>query len=357
MRCETVLERTRSQAKELLQAAMRTLVVSMCLFLPLHRHSDAPLISRILAEVNGPLLIAAVRSGASDEVLLAISPGRDPHVLIPHLPLGTGIGASPRGRYIALAEGRQGLWLSKSDGTGLSRRLLPPLPTQQLYPLAIKAVAWSPDRYTLAYVVGEDISSAKGPGQPGFASDTHVGVWVVRYDGGTPRQVAHGDFGRAGTPAASLSWSSEGRTIVAVGHAGVTAIDAATGRARVLAAQDTSDGSVQVAAATSTTAAVCYIRLLVGSQAIAYTLYVADADGRHARRLLQISNTITSPAWAPDGRSIAYLWQHGPTEGGYRSPVEIHAVDVASGRTRVLLGPRASNHGAIQSFTWLPIRS
>lgn len=299
------------------------------------------------APATGSLVVAVDMGAARSTQLLAIHVGQPPHVLVTVPAPIKGLAASPRGRYVALAAGARGLWLLNVDGTGLRR--IASVPRSGSGTLEVAAVAWSPDRYTIAYIVDD--------GNVSRPMDRSAGIWTIRYDGGMPRQVAHGDFGRAGTPATSLSWSSEGRTIVAVGRAGVTAIDAATGRARVLAAQDTSDGSVQAAAAASTATTVCYVRLLAGSQAIAYTLYVADADGGHARRLLQISNTITSPAWVPDGRSIAYLWQHGPTEGGYRSPVEIHAVDVASGRTRVLLGPRASNQGAIQSFAWLPVKS
>ncbi|MDQ2829594.1 MAG: hypothetical protein M3Y74_11160, partial [Chloroflexota bacterium] len=119
----------------------------------------------VSTNVNGPLLVTATHQGMNSgrETILAVHTGGAPAALVSNVPSGTGIGASPRGRYIALAEGTRGLWLVKTNGTTLYHRLLPPSSTQRLYPLTINAVAWSPDHYTLAYLVSEDLSSAKGP--------------------------------------------------------------------------------------------------------------------------------------------------------------------------------------------------
>jgi len=224
-------EWTRSQAKGLFLAPMLALIVSLCL--PLPRHGDAPLISRIPMRVNGPLLVTAVQRGtnSASETILAVGPGQASRSLVSNLPAGTGIGASPRGRYIALAEGERGLWLVKTNGTGLYRRLLPPSPTQHVYPLTISAVAWSPDHYTLAYVVDEDLSSATGPGQPAYAADAHIGVWIARYDGGAARQVATDT--RLGDALFSLSWASDGRRIAVVGNGVTQIVDVAAGRAHL----------------------------------------------------------------------------------------------------------------------------
>ena len=76
------------------------------------------------ADVNGSLLVSVGDMQSHRSVLLAVAPsGQAPHVLLDGIPGETAAGPSPRGRYVALAEGGRGLWLIKSDGTGLSRRL------------------------------------------------------------------------------------------------------------------------------------------------------------------------------------------------------------------------------------------
>jgi Tol biopolymer transport system component len=55
------------------------------------------------------------------------------------------------------------------------------------------------------------------------------------------------------------------------------------------------------------------------------TLRVADVQGRHGRVLAK--GPISSPAWAPDGRTLAYI------DGG----TAIRTVAVATGQTRLVL--------------------
>jgi len=309
--------------------------------------ADALSVSRAPTGMNGPLLIAAVRPGARDESLLAISPGRGTRVLIPHLPLGVGLGASPRGRYIALAEGRQGLWLVKSDGTGLSRRLLPPSPTQRLYPLVIKAVAWSPDRYTLAYVVGEDISSAKGPGQAGFASDTHVGVWVARYDSGSPRQVA--TDAQLGDVLSVLSWSSDGQHI-SIGDNGATyAIAVSSGRVSTLPG----NGSGTFSPTDPLFAYVPQGRQSCTSDDYKGGTAVCTIDEQGKRRVRMVGHDVAlgDPAfnylvWSPNGRDLAYL----------AYPDAVHTLDITTGQVRVVRLGSGWRLGNGLSLAWLRTR-
>jgi Tol biopolymer transport system component len=69
------------------------------------------------------------------------------------------------------------------------------------------------------------------------------------------------------------------------------------------------------------------------------SLRVADAHGRHVRVLATVNGPIASPAWSPDGRTIAYITGLYTGNGG----TEIRTIDVARGTTRVVLtttGPR-----------------
>lgn len=67
-----------------------------------------------------------------------------------------------------------------------------------------------------------------------------------------------------------------------------------------------------------------------------HTLIVADSDGEGAQTPLTSTQPIISPAWAPDGRQLAYV----SFETG--KPVVV-VQDVSSGRRRVVAGFKGSN--------------
>jgi Tol biopolymer transport system component len=69
-------------------------------------------------------------------------------------------------------------------------------------------------------------------------------------------------------------------------------------------------------------------------------LWVADADGGHARLLLDCARLclwLDDPDWSPDGRSIVYSQTKRRQSGNGTATLE--TVDVVTGRVRVLLGP------------------
>ena len=155
--------------------------------------------------VNGPLLVidqqgersAQVQIGAGHDEILAVQDGAV-RVVAKGLTatccaLG-GLAPSPRGRYIAFSQEpnyskgsngvdkptTEGLWLVSANGTGLHRLLLPPPaarlrnPVRYGDPLSIAPVAWSLDRYTLAYAVDLFTDTSINPD---FARDT--GIWLT----------------------------------------------------------------------------------------------------------------------------------------------------------------------------------
>lgn len=67
-----------------------------------------------------------------------------------------------------------------------------------------------------------------------------------------------------------------------------------------------------------------------------YTLWVADADGEGGQSALSSPEPIISPAWAPDGRELAYV------SFEQRKPV-VYVQDVVSGKRRALANFRGSN--------------
>jgi len=71
----------------------------------------------------------------------------------------------------------------------------------------------------------------------------------------------------------------------------------------------------------------------VGKQ---HTLVIADSDGEGAQAALTSIQPIISPAWAPDGKQLAYV----SFEGGKAAVV---VQDVSSGRRRVVAGFKGTN--------------
>jgi TolB protein len=67
-----------------------------------------------------------------------------------------------------------------------------------------------------------------------------------------------------------------------------------------------------------------------------YTLRVADADGENAQVALNSPEPIISPAWSPDGKSIAYV--------SFESQkAVVWAQDIATGKRRMIANFRGSN--------------
>ncbi len=309
---------------------------------------------------DGTLLVTDRVPGEPGVTLFATNPARasTPRALVRALPDVTAVAPSPRGRYIALAEGARGLWLVDADGTR-PRRLLPapppaPGPTGTYY---INAVAWSPDRYTLAYAVTQPIGYPLYRAPPRAAPD---GIWLVRYDGGAPRLLASN--ARLGIDGIGrLSYAADGRTLVAVAEQGRgadnLAVDAATGRATTLPGAAGVADDVQASPVALRLAYLAVVDVPVPGQPNTEDadegLYVADSDGRRRAELAQtmLETDIRDPAWAPDGRSVAYIWGGPPGQVSN----EIHAVDVATGRVRTLVGKVP--HQQFMGLAWMHCRT
>jgi hypothetical protein len=256
--------------------------------------------------VNRPLVVLHTPGGmgGSGEIL-EVQQGRVVRVLVRGLPsphMG-GLAPSPGGRYVAFGEDAmvapgtppqtQGVWLVPSTG-GSPRRLLLPPRSVEGNQLGIGPVAWSPDRYTLAYAVnpGGGVMNVSRP-------EPALGIWLTRYDHVHPRLLV--TFAQLGAVDAlplqapfvinQLSWSPDGRTL-------------AVSTFRRLPGATQSEQPVPVVLAVNT--ATGAVRMLVrGAQdgvfaprgaALAYTasgsgpagggtLQVADAQGRHGQVL------------------------------------------------------------------------
>jgi len=312
---------------------------------PYTPHRVAATTIRVGTSADGPLVIPANPYPPVTLMLnlYSLQPGHPPQVLAMTFPVRA-LAASPRGRYIALAEGEQGLWIVNSDGTGLHRLLPVPIRSTGQSHVAISAVAWSPDRYTLAYAVNDSA---------GVSTDGRLGIWTVRYDGGSRRHLLAGARYAAG----SLSWSSDGRTLAAGLREGLVGIDAATGRTHVLVAGAIDRGSgPQYPAFAPAGRALAYVVRRFSPSGPTSALYLIDAEGRRPRIIVQTRNDILAPVWAPDGRGIAYVWTP-DVIAAPGPPPDIHAVDLATGSTHILVRGAATTYGYVTSFVWMPVRS
>ncbi len=330
------------------------------------RAAIVPVATRPLAAMNGPLVVLDVRAGmgpgqASAARILTVQGGQVARVLAREqaAPSTGGIAPSPRGLYIAYATNRStssapspqapGLWQVSSMGGAAHFIVSPPTSTQG-NTLEIGSVAWSPDRYTLAYAVvvpGEGLASPQ--------RERALGVWLTRYDGGRPRQVArNAQLGIISGSITRLSWTPDGHTLAVstflpAPQGGnlptVLALDATTGRARTLVRGG------QDAALSPTTGALAYT--ISTSQTT--TLWVAGAQGQQPHALVR--GSIFSPAWAPDGRAIAYL-DH-PDSG---ATTVVRIVNVATGQVQTAIAdnqmgqPLLLADGHFQSLGWLRTR-
>ena len=83
---------------------------------------------------------------------------------------------------------------------------------------------------------------------------------------------------------------------------------------------------------------IAYVAVDGPAQSRRYRLLVADSDGANPRVVLQSAEPLMSPAWSPDGASLAYV----SFEGGFSS---VFVQALASGR-RVRVSARSGINGA-----------
>jgi Tol biopolymer transport system component len=128
-----------------------------------------------------------------------------------------------------------------------------------------------------------------------------------------------------------LSWSPDGRTLAVSTFRRLPGATRSEQPVPVMLAVDTATGAVRMLVRGAQDgvfaprgAALAYTASGSGP-AGGGTLQVADAQGRHGRVLAR--GPISSPAWALDGRTIAYI------DGG----TAIRTVAMATGQTRLVL--------------------
>lgn len=240
---------------------------------------------------------------------------------------------SPDGTRIAFestVDGRRAIWMMQADGQGL-RRLT------DLGGVATEtAPAWSPrgDRIAFAtdrdgnseiYVVGSDGSGSRrltdSPANDGVPSwspdgarlafvsdrDGSPGIWAMGADGSSPVRLVPGPADPGSKPA----WTPDGRSVAFAsdrdgGNLEIFLADTAAGAGppTKLIAGPGLDGEPAWSADGSRLA---FASDRDGSPQI----YVANRDGSNVVKVTTRARSYT-PAWAPDGRQLAYIYDPAP---------------------------------------------
>jgi dipeptidyl aminopeptidase/acylaminoacyl peptidase len=201
----------------------------------------------------------------------------------------------------------------------------------------------------------------------GFIADGVYQIFVVPADGGTPRQVTHGEWD-VGSP----EWSPDGRTLYFSSgpriedaeyewrESDVHAVDLATGTIRPLTTRKGPDNNPVVSP---------------DGRLIAYTgydwttdtwvdqkLYVMNADGSNGRILADIDRSPGNVVWARDGSGVYFTAQNEGSQNVWFAPLRgesrqitrgVHMIGLGDvGRDGTVVGTRTSPHepGDIVTF-------
>jgi len=234
------------------------------------------------ASAAGAILLAS-RGGGSARRLTAPGSPSDPAF-------------SPLGRRIAFGS-RSEIWVMFEDGTSVRQVTVGPEPARD--------PTWSPDATAIAYARG-------------YAGDRDI--YSVGADGNRARQLTtggHDDWAPAWGPAGAIAFVRDGDVY----------LKAARKRARPLTGGGADDRDPVWS---PDGRRIAFTRLAERAPAPRgrkskrrrpaprlRELWVMRAGGGHARRLKKLRGDVSSPAWSPDGRSIAFAMGRSGRRGLY----------------------------------------
>ncbi len=188
------------------------------------------------------------------------------------------------------------IWIMNADGTDARRQALPATAELDGTPggAGATSLAWSPDGSRLAYL---------GP-----LGGRGAGLWVMSIDGSHQRMLSPEPYGLGG----SLTWSPDGREILATGLAdpdtvarrpleAIIAFAAdGSGQRNLLEGEDIAGGSARWSPDGTQ---IVFAR---GPDGYATDIYVMDSDGSDVHRLTMWDGYDGDPFWSPDGTRILF---------------------------------------------------
>jgi TolB protein len=280
---------------------------------------------------RGGEIVFAVNTGSRGEIWVMAETGGRRRRLTKADEFGfTAPAWSPQRDRIALVgrgegrdEGAQELFVMDTDGTNVKRLTV--------NEDADAAPSWSPDGARLAF------ARAKRIGQ----EDVETFLYVMSADGSAQRVLRREPPGQTPVFLTAPAWSPDGKRIaftrITLGdepEAAVYVMDADGKHARGLVDEAlepdwSPDGRrLAVASYRDRLGRTCFHECSLNSE-----IYVVDADGGHLRRLTTNVANDASPTWSPDGRRIAFVSDR---SGRNDHELELYVVDARGGDPRRL---------------------
>lgn len=186
----------------------------------------------------------------------------------------------------------------------------------------------------------------------GFTAAGEEQLFLVLAEGGTPRQITHGEWS-VGAP----EWLPDGRTILfssgpriedaeyTLRESEIFAVDVETGAIRQLTSRRGPDGSPAISPDGKLVAYTGYD--WIGNTWTDSELYVMNVDGSGSRMLADIDRSPGGLRWAQDGSGIYFTAQNEGAQNLYLAPLNGEVRKVTDGAHMLSVSEIASNGVAV----------